>query len=239
MHLSHFQYGFSQDLLEYISQLLGGKSSEIDEFVENVGRYQQGEALVVGKSDGQTQTIAMQRETLPTRKDDSVNPLSKYTSQTSSTGESTKDRLNQPKDAKKSRVPPPKSTILRSPPSSSQTEQFEASQQISTNMNSSDPIGASVGKATPSLGLQQPIQQGIVHKSHPRKGKAKKVCGCFGTKHEPLTNCLYCGRISCTIEGYDFCSFCGYMVEEFKVGMYVSKNVCTFVYLWVFFISPV
>jgi hypothetical protein len=50
------------------------------------------------------------------------------------------------------------------------------------------------------------------------------VCGCYGTRHKALTNCLYCGRISCTLEGYDFCSFCGYMVEEVKAdGPYVMS----------------
>ena len=45
------------------------------------------------------------------------------------------------------------------------------------------------------------------------KGKAKIVCGCFGTKHKALTNCLICGRISCSKEGYDFCASCGWLVE--------------------------
>ena len=48
----------------------------------------------------------------------------------------------------------------------------------------------------------------------PPKGKAKYDCGCFGTLHRALTNCLYCGRITCEKEGYGFCPFCGYLVEE-------------------------
>lgn len=51
-------------------------------------------------------------------------------------------------------------------------------------------------------------------KLHPPKGKASYVCGCFGTVHKALTNCLYCGRISCAKEGYDFCPFCGLLVEK-------------------------
>lgn len=50
--------------------------------------------------------------------------------------------------------------------------------------------------------------------SPPPKGKAKYDCGCFGTLHRALTNCLYCGRITCEKEGYGFCPFCGYLVEE-------------------------
>ena len=51
-------------------------------------------------------------------------------------------------------------------------------------------------------------------KSRPPKGKASYVCGCFGTVHKALTNCLYCGRISCAKEGYSFCPFCGLLVEK-------------------------
>jgi len=64
-------------------------------------------------------------------------------------------------------------------------------------------------------------------KSHPPKGKASVVCGCFGSLHRPLTNCLYCGRISCEREGYDFCPFCGMLVEQVSDGKgYVSIYDC-------------
>lgn len=49
-----------------------------------------------------------------------------------------------------------------------------------------------------------------------KKGKAKKVCGCYGNKHKPLTNCLHCGRISCEAEGYDYCPFCHILIEDFS-----------------------
>ncbi len=42
----------------------------------------------------------------------------------------------------------------------------------------------------------------------PPKGKPQKICGCYGNKHDPLANCLHCGRISCVYEGYDYCAFC-------------------------------
>lgn len=45
------------------------------------------------------------------------------------------------------------------------------------------------------------------------RGTAKIDCGCFGTKYDPLTNCLSCGRIICKREGYGFCPTCGYLVE--------------------------
>jgi uncharacterized Zn finger protein (UPF0148 family) len=48
------------------------------------------------------------------------------------------------------------------------------------------------------------------------KGTAAFECGCFGNYHKPISNCLSCGRISCEREGYDFCPFCGYLVEPQK-----------------------
>ena len=50
----------------------------------------------------------------------------------------------------------------------------------------------------------------------PLQGEAKVVCGCFGTTHKALNNCLHCGRISCEREGYDYCPFCSYMVYEHR-----------------------
>lgn len=47
----------------------------------------------------------------------------------------------------------------------------------------------------------------------PKQGKAKIVCGCFGTVHKPLTNCLNCGRISCSKEGYGYCPFCTNLID--------------------------
>jgi hypothetical protein len=53
----------------------------------------------------------------------------------------------------------------------------------------------------------------LVPTSPPPKGVASRVCGCYGTIHKPLTNCLHCGRISCSDEGYDYCGFCGFLVS--------------------------
>lgn len=58
-----------------------------------------------------------------------------------------------------------------------------------------------------------------VRKSQPVRGTAVRVCGCYGTYHQPLTNCLHCGRISCSEEGYDFCPFCGFLVEAVDKGI--------------------
>jgi len=41
------------------------------------------------------------------------------------------------------------------------------------------------------------------------KEKAPFVCGCMGTTHKPVNNCLNCGRIVCQNEGRDNCLACG------------------------------
>lgn len=46
----------------------------------------------------------------------------------------------------------------------------------------------------------------------PQRGQATIQCGCFGSIHKALTNCLYCGRIACAKEGLGFCVFCGYQL---------------------------
>jgi hypothetical protein len=104
----------------------------------------------------------------------------------------------------KSRVPPPRK---KSPPPNQPSNQKQNEAEAKQN----DP--------EPSPKTEAPR---AVEKSRPLRGKAKVACGCFGTKHKSLTNCLYCGRISCLAEGYDFCPFCGLMVEEIKDEMYVE-----------------
>jgi activating signal cointegrator 1 len=67
--------------------------------------------------------------------------------------------------------------------------------------------------------LQQQQQEEL-----PLLGKAKVVCGCFGTMHKALNNCLHCGRISCEREGYDYCPFCSYMVYEHRSNATTYSN---------------
>lgn len=56
-------------------------------------------------------------------------------------------------------------------------------------------------------------------------GASRKECGCYGTKHECLTNCLDCGRIACVEEGYGECFFCRKLVldEEDRCNV-ISNN---------------
>lgn len=48
----------------------------------------------------------------------------------------------------------------------------------------------------------------------PPKGKATIICGCFGTIHPYVANCLHCGYILCQKEGYGYCPHCSNLVSE-------------------------
>jgi hypothetical protein len=176
-----------KDLLEYLLQLLGDSTPEVIEFVDNVGRFQKGEPIVMAGSEIKTEI----EDSKPPPKETSV-PLTPLKKQSKS--DALKARRNQKQN--KSRVPPP--------------------QKKGQESKQSEPIK----KPEPRIPPQSAeLKEETVAKSRPPKGKAKIICGCFGTKHKPLTNCLYCGRISCVKEGYDFCGFCGYLMEEIRDGV--------------------
>ena len=79
--------------------------------------------------------------------------------------------------------------------------------------------GASVTDSAFAASKQVDPVQPIVKTSpaRPRKGKAAIICGCFGTIHKPLANCLYCGRIACKKEGYSYCPSCSNIIDEYKM----------------------
>lgn len=43
------------------------------------------------------------------------------------------------------------------------------------------------------------------------------TCGCQGTVHPFINNCLECGRISCEVEGEGSCPHCGTFVRAREV----------------------
>jgi hypothetical protein len=196
---------YSQDLSEYLDQLLGSNREDVFEFVENVNRYQRREPLkLIGDDDNSNSNNAGSQE-------DSKPKASE--SQRNNNNNNT-----QKQQSKKSRVPPPKKVTTKSRPISTKgIDTNKANHTKVQNLQSAALISAHSimqNGQSEKQQQQQKRQPVIIKKSHPSKGKANRICGCFGTKHKPLTNCLYCGRISCELEGYDYCSFCGYMVDE-------------------------
>jgi len=195
---------------------LGGERPDVAEFVENVSMYRSGEHLKYTANDDDNNTS---------------NNEEKSNVATSSVQIDSKPKIpefhRKHKQSKKSRLPPPKKNIgtnidnnksrpISSSSVRSRNNDNEEQEQDLLSANSShcsmkNNQASSLTVTDQSKYNQQ--QQPIIDKYNPTSGKAKLVCGCFGTKHKPLTNCLYCGRISCELEGYHYCPFCRYMVE--------------------------
>ena len=185
--------------MEYLSQLLGSETPEILAFVENVGRYNRGEEVTLLETSESASNEDSKPKSSDTRTESQQVNSGNMNNKKSNKNEALQARRKQ----KKGRTPPPpkKAVVSASMDSSGKKPPPPKKSQLN---NAVSPNEISKEEEKP------------VKKSHPKRGKAQIVCGCYGTKHEPLTNCLYCGRISCTREGYDFCPFCGWMIEEIE-----------------------
>jgi len=166
LHYYHYQ-----DLLDYLTQLLGMDHLEATRsFVRDVDRARRGESI--SSSGSNTATSPKQSAT---------------------SNDNAPRATKAPAGNAKS-----KKVATQLPSNKNQKNSVAASKQLTSKKPPSQPAAAEI----------KPVP--------PQKGKAKFDCGCFGSFHKALTNCLYCGRIACQREGYGFCPFCGYLVEEVK-----------------------
>lgn len=196
------------DLLDYLSQLLGSRSDEIKEFVKDIGRFRQGLPI-----EGRVQ----QEDAVESK------PVAKPAPSPSPTNMATK-QIKQGKKAieQKTKAKPAAASTKSqpsSPPSKIAAAAGKANKAKETNKQQElEAKNASSPKETDENVKGESKEKSPPKKKYglPPKGEAQRICGCFGTLHKPLTNCLYCGRISCAEEGYDFCPYCGYLVEEVK-----------------------
>jgi hypothetical protein len=211
-----FTIDSDEDLSEYLVQLLGGQSPEMLDFVGNMSRYRNGESISTSfKNDDDYDNqieLSDKAEILSSSQDtaalDSFRAMAIGNNNTKTPQKSAGRKNTKQKQGSKSRVPPPKNVNNRKSPPPQNSSAIEQAQNESSSSPNSE-------AQNPPLQEQSkpPHTDGVVEKSHPSRGKAKVVCGCFGTKYKALTNCLYCGRIICEAEGYGFCPFCGFMVE--------------------------
>lgn len=173
-----------QDLLGYMSEMLGA-SEQIEDFVRDVEKYRRGEAITLPEEAAKANGEKSTQES--NVKESKGTP-------------STKSEPQKQQSAS-SRVPvtkKPAPVVASNNPKSAAAPKKKA-----------PPKQAPVEpKKTPSVQAQPK------RPSQLPKGKASVVCGCFGTMHRPLANCIACGRISCEREGLDFCPFCGTLVME-------------------------
>ena len=192
----------SDDLLDYLSQLLGDdQSDDIKVFVEDIGKFQRGEeiAILIMEDDTSTANVPATEDT-PT----------------------TTARNKQPQEENVTKTKPAADKVP-STKSNATNKQGKAEPVISSPVAATTAPSAVTTKSKLSSEPQKELAKTTTTPAPPPKkrgppprGKAARNCGCFGTLHKPLTNCLYCGRISCETEGYDFCPFCGFLVEEVK-----------------------
>jgi len=212
--------------LEYLTQLLGENNHETLAFVEDMGRYRRGETIGRqvkddGDTSGRSERATTQSSTASIKPAKTMQEDIGIVARAASDSKENKAqnlRNNQKKT--KSRVPPPKTKINTAVASSK-------SSRNGTSTESVDPISSTTELRTQPTTTtittkdEEDSMMDIARKfsSHPPpKGIPKIICGCYGTYHKALTNCLYCGRISCEAEGYDFCAFCGYLIEDVRDG---------------------
>jgi hypothetical protein len=206
-----FWYPFIQDLLEYLSQLLGQGDDNVKSFVEDAGKFRRGENVSIQNAD----TLLTEKAHHGTNADAGVT-ISNTSRQetdlkmTTLTPAKHKNgpRQNQKQQATGTSNKAANSRNMKSGKSKNDNPTLTAKSIPSSN----DQAGP---KAEPKQATREEKEASEPPpKSHPPRGVPSTVCGCFGTVHKPLTNCLYCGRISCHKEGFDFCPFCGLLVEK-------------------------
>mmetsp|Transcript_24207 Transcript_24207/g.57261 ORF Transcript_24207/g.57261 Transcript_24207/m.57261 type:complete len:330 (+) Transcript_24207:72-1061(+) len=224
----------AEDVSEYLQQLLGlsSESDELNSFVEDMGRYHRGEKLShneAGDGDDHDKADGSSNTKLPAHRQSE----SQKSSSLSISHNNTNNKNNKSRNQKqqKSRVPPParKKSPPRSAVPSPSTEpvpsKSPSQSPASTKVTPSENTSAFTSLSSSQTAAAAAAATKTVAKSRPKKGQRKNPgCGCFGTKHEPLTNCLLCGRISCVIESYDYCPFCSYLLEEVKVDESQAKD---------------
>lgn len=203
-----------------MQQLLGldATSEELKSFVDDIGRYHRGEQLTVDVLDDNiADQMAGNNTKLPAELQQSQQSFSVVTNQNNvKNSNKSRNQIQQ-----KSRVPPP---ARRRSPSRAAEAALLSSTSAKPSSASSKPspspekVSARDQSPFPASATTAPASTTTTTKSRPQRGqRTNPVCGCFGTKHEPLTNCLLCGRISCAIENYDFCPFCSYLLEEIRM----------------------
>jgi len=217
------------DLLDYVAQLLGTKDDQIKLFVQDIGRFQNGqpiEGIVDIGSEGGTAT-EQSPTPAPTQQKTTPKPAAGAASKAKQQPAS---QNNQSKNSKANTSKAVASSETTKNASNNSKKQVPGKNQ-KTKDSHKQPPPPETATIVPEAPAPPPKPRGL-----PPKGQATRQCGCFGTLHRPLTNCLFCGRISCEEEGYQFCPFpsCGYLLEEVKPpeGESPDRYVLYAVYCW-------
>ncbi len=195
------------DVASYLMSFLGGdddadNNSDLTKFANDVRRFKLGEEITIEKTDDSSHksNAEQQEDTTNHRQlqqeDQKKQQPDRQLTVKPATAATPAKKVTKPSEIKEK----PKNEKLRK-------GDIERSSKQAKNVHSS----AATKEITTKKEQKQPLPPKEL-----KKGKAKIICGCFGTKHKPLTNCLHCGRISCEVEGYDFCPHCHILIEDFR-----------------------
>jgi len=208
--------------LEYISSFLGEITPKVEVLVDNIKKWQRGERIIIShstilkeeKKPNSSPFFCSLNENARVLKNSRKSSKSKKNDALLESSVDSNYKYHHSRKFGKS-VKCKKEDVV---PTASVTSKQKATSQVSSQKLKGNKNDEKSVLSTESVKANMQKDKNVEKSKNKRKprGKAKVICGCFGTYHRPLTNCRYCGRISCIKEGYDFCPFCGYLVEEKK-----------------------
>ena len=224
-----------EDLVEYLSALLGEETEELLNFVKNLLRFQKGEALELDDNTSSTSAVKTQKNTPVTESQKETElppsmPTKSKKQQDAMKIEEEKKEKRRAEELKRKKDEESRLALLDAQKKEQERalqeykrrqDEEKKSLELAKSMTDLSITEKQISNqdAAKSPAVQPAKKQGRKRKeytkpSKPKTGKAKVVCGCFGNVHEALTNCLHCGRISCEKEGYDYCPHCSHLIEE-------------------------
>uniref|UniRef100_A0A7S4JZ24 TRIP4/RQT4 C2HC5-type zinc finger domain-containing protein n=2 Tax=Odontella aurita TaxID=265563 RepID=A0A7S4JZ24_9STRA len=226
----------SEDLSDYLSQLLGD-SEDIQDFIGDVGRFKRGEDVnfanvssgaagrdasalqpttdVLGKKCNVSREVEVEVETPQNGAGSARNiDMKKKKKQEQQRGKNQRSEVDARQKTKQEKD---RMGQVQEEQDRQVAKHLEKEEKVAMERRAEE-IKANVEKQA-KIESDKALSQNLIgaNPKAPKHGRSKVICGCYGTRHKPLTNCLHCGRIACRQEGYGFCSYCGYEIEKIKV----------------------
>jgi hypothetical protein len=229
-----------EDLLEYMCALLGDENDEVVEFVKNIMRFQKGQAIISPALDGavaskiepeatsiKSPAVATEKAPAPQLSQTSrkLEEKMRREQQLREQRQREKEELNRKRNIKEEEDR--QKQLFEQQRRAEEQAMLEFKRKHEEEKQKELELASSMAK----MQVDNEAKKERISKkpeptkpTPPPKGKAEVVCGCFGTVHKPLTNCLHCGRISCKKEGYGYCPFCSNLIEKVVVTAEAGKN---------------
>ena len=167
--------------MDYLSQLLGSGNDKVKQLAQDISKFQKGESL----------------STLPSTATDNVAtsapPKAEPTYQVTSVGKKS-NKSKKSKTPPRAQQPTTSRPAPKTPPRPKQTFRTKAGIHTSgaqpTFTSATATAQPTPAESAPPPPLATTHNNKPPPKSRPTRGTPKFVCGCFGTFHKPLANCL-------------------------------------------------